>query len=171
MPVNFKASDEDYTLIDGIVGRAVMMAERNGQALPNDRLQLTMDLCACHLNGCPLKLAELLQADDFNFAHDVWGIRRHMNRTTGKLADCFLPRFADLKEDCAVADKPTPEQAAAVRRFAELYGGRWKAELHICWRNSSYPRSPEADRPLLQQVRNQFGPQWLETVTLKDLED
>lgn len=40
------------------------------------------------------KIAELLPADDFNFAHDVAGIRRRINRTTGKLENYFLPRFA-----------------------------------------------------------------------------
>lgn len=53
-----------------------------------------MDITATHANGCPLKLAELLAADDFNFSHDVAGIYRHLDRTTGKLLDCFLPRFA-----------------------------------------------------------------------------
>ena len=96
MPINFDASDEDLNLIGGIVGRAVLLAERSGHTV--DRLQLTMDLCACHMNGCPLKLAALLATDDTNFAHDVWGIRRHMNRQTGQLGDCFLPRFADLSE-------------------------------------------------------------------------
>lgn len=70
-----------------------------------------------------------------------------------------------------MTEKPTPEQKAAVLRFAERNGGRWKAELHCCWMNAAYPFTPEADRPLLQQVRNQFGPQWLELITLKDLED
>jgi hypothetical protein len=36
--------------------------------------------------------------------------------------------------------------------------------------NAAYPDAPEADRPLLQQVRNEFGPLWLEKVSLKDLE-
>lgn len=65
---------------------------------------------------------------------------------------------------------PDREQAAALVRFAERQGGRWKAELHICWMNAAYPDAPEADRPLLQQVRNEFGPLWLEKVSLKDLE-
>lgn len=57
---------------------------------------------------------------------------------------------------------PTPEQAAAIQRFAELHGRNWKEELRECWMHASYPRSPLADRPLLQQVRNQLGPKWLE---------
>jgi hypothetical protein len=53
-----------------------------------------MDITACHLNGCKLDLAKLLAADDFNFAHDVLGIRRHIDRETGQLMNCFRPRFA-----------------------------------------------------------------------------
>ena len=43
---------------------------------------------------CPLKLQELLDADDTNFYHDIIGIGQHLNRQTRKLEDCFLPRFA-----------------------------------------------------------------------------
>lgn len=59
-----------------------------------------MDVDACH-RSCPLKLAELLAADDFNFMHDVIGIMKHLNRMTGKLEDCFLPRFAKSDDDLA----------------------------------------------------------------------
>jgi hypothetical protein len=41
----------------------------------------------------PLRLREMLMADDFNFMHDMVGIRVHLDRTTGKLRDCFVPRF------------------------------------------------------------------------------
>lgn len=54
-----------------------------------------MDIRACHANGTPLRLEELLRADDGNFGHDVFGIRRYIDRTTGQLTDCFLPRFTD----------------------------------------------------------------------------
>ena len=42
----------------------------------------------------PLDLERMLNADDINFAHDFFGIRKHMDRKTGKLGDCFVPRFA-----------------------------------------------------------------------------
>jgi len=53
-----------------------------------------MDIDACHSNGCPLKLGELFAADDANFAHDVFGIRRYIDRTTGELTGCFDPRYS-----------------------------------------------------------------------------
>lgn len=43
---------------------------------------------------CPLRLRELLDADDSNFCHDIFGIYQHFNRRTKQPEDCFLPRFA-----------------------------------------------------------------------------
>jgi hypothetical protein len=57
-----------------------------------DVMSLDMDISACHISN-PLRLKELLEADDFNFVHDVVGISNNINRTTGKLENCFLPRF------------------------------------------------------------------------------
>lgn len=90
--VSFEVTVQESKLIEAIVGRAVTIAEKHGNQI--DRLSLKMDISATHANGCPLKLAELLKADDFNFLHDVFGIQRHINRKTGKLGDCFRPRYA-----------------------------------------------------------------------------
>jgi hypothetical protein len=43
---------------------------------------------------CPLRLDELAEADEANFAHDVGGIHRHLDLGNKKLNDCFRPRFA-----------------------------------------------------------------------------
>lgn len=75
-----------------IARRAVKMAREF--SIEYDQMTAVMDLDACHSNGCPLKLQELLGADNFNFAHDVFGIRTHINRTSGQLENCFLPRYA-----------------------------------------------------------------------------
>ena len=82
---------EEQKVVDGIVARAAKALREQGRRL--DRASLHMDLSATHAK-CPLRLRELLDADDFNFAHDVFGIMRHMDRSTGELGDCFLPRFA-----------------------------------------------------------------------------
>jgi hypothetical protein len=52
-----------------------------------------MDLSAVHA-ACPLDLEKLAGFDDFNFAHDVGGIHRHLSRSTGKLQNFFVPRSA-----------------------------------------------------------------------------
>jgi hypothetical protein len=95
--VNFEVSREDRLLIDKITGRAVRLFARHGIEL--DGLSFMMDVTACHANGCPLRLAEFAEADDTNFAHDAGGIRRHIDRETGKLTGCFLPRFYDSTAD------------------------------------------------------------------------
>ena len=57
-----------------------------------DMMTLEMDISACHSNGCPLDFEKLLGFDKFNFMHDIVGISSNINRTTGKLKNCFLPR-------------------------------------------------------------------------------
>lgn len=72
----------------------MQIALRAKKAQPRvDTLTLVMDLTAVHLNTCPLRLADLLAADDFNFSHDVFGIHRNIDRNTGELRDCWSPRF------------------------------------------------------------------------------
>jgi hypothetical protein len=86
--INWNVTSEDRSLISSIVDRA----------MPSfgafDRMSLEMDITAVHANGNPPCLTELLLADDFNFSHDVFGIVRHLDRRTGTLGDCFVPRFS-----------------------------------------------------------------------------
>lgn len=82
---------EEIRTITAIASRAVKMAVQYGVDYP--MMDAHMDLTFAH-KECPLRLEELLAADDANFAHDVFGIRRHLNRETLKIEDCFLPRFA-----------------------------------------------------------------------------
>lgn len=79
---------QDFILISKIAKRAIKID--NGF----DYLTLQMDLHACIENNNSLKLEELLNADEFNFCHDIYGISNNMNRETGKLENCFLPRYA-----------------------------------------------------------------------------
>lgn len=85
-------SKKEARTINKIAHRAVALAESAGIHYPI--MDADMDVTACHVNGCPLKLDALLAADEFNFAHDVFGIRRHIDRTTGELQNCFVPRYA-----------------------------------------------------------------------------
>ena len=91
--INFDATPEDQELIRKIAERAVLTSAEFG--VIRDALDVRMDITACHLNGNPLRLADLLIADDFNFGHDVCGIERHLDRTTGQLMNCFSPRFSE----------------------------------------------------------------------------
>ena len=91
--ISFNVSREEFDLIDRIAERGMRLPWSASMRPPN-RMELQMDITAAHANGCPLYLAGLLHADDPDFAHDVGGIRRHLDRSTGELGDCFLPRYA-----------------------------------------------------------------------------
>lgn len=107
MTVSFETSKEDFALIDRILNRyfkrleevvADMRRTGDTEAKLPDRLHVAMDLIATHVNGTPLDLQRLLDAPDFDFFHDIGGIRRHLNRETGKLGDHFLPRTAKMEK-------------------------------------------------------------------------
>jgi hypothetical protein len=59
-----------------------------------DALSLNMDIEKCHTDNFKLDLDGLLNADNFNFFHDVVGIHNNLNRQTGKIENCFVPRFS-----------------------------------------------------------------------------
>lgn len=89
--IKFDASKFEMEIIIKIAQRAVAMAKKYGST--DYRMQdALMDIEACHCNGNALELDRLLAADDLNFSHDVFGIRRHLNRRTGELENYFVPR-------------------------------------------------------------------------------
>lgn len=93
MTVKFESTAADSAVIDSIVRRAIHLVVDYGiEGSGFNRLSLTMDLLACH-NESPLNLQALLEADNGNFSHDVFGIVRHLDRDSGTLRDCFVPRF------------------------------------------------------------------------------
>lgn len=85
--IPLKTTKDEGDLIDLIVERANVQ----------NSFGLLMDITACHVNACPLNLGELYAAKDYDFYHDLQGIVRHVNRKTGKLEDCFLPRYARME--------------------------------------------------------------------------
>ncbi len=88
MTVQFaEFTDSERQIVRAIVDRAV------NAGIYSDQLDVYMDISAVHVH-CPLRLADLLAADQFNFNHDMRGIFRHINRQTGELENFFLPRFA-----------------------------------------------------------------------------
>ena len=86
-----KVSEQDRLLIFKIANRAA----KNNPEL--DKQGVEMDLIATHLSGCPLKLQEMLNGNDFDLMHDIYGINRHLCHKTGNLDKTFLPRFAQPK--------------------------------------------------------------------------
>lgn len=90
--VKFATNKADFDLIDRIVDRGWGLGWlRRSYA---SRMDMFMDVSAVHANGNPLRLADLLAADDFNFGHDMSGICNCLDRETGKLMNGFSPRFS-----------------------------------------------------------------------------
>ena len=90
--IQWTKDKDTMSLQSQIARRAVKMAGDNGMIY--DQMTAVMDIDACHSNVCPLNLQDLLDADDFNFAHDIIGIMQNIDRTTGQLQNCFVPRYA-----------------------------------------------------------------------------
>ena len=89
-----KTTKDEFVIITDITKRAVDLdlVRKNADGKP-DSIGFNMDLEAVH-NTIGLKLKELLNADDGNFAHDILGIRYNIDRNTGKLNNCFLLRYS-----------------------------------------------------------------------------
>lgn len=88
MTVQFATIDRD------VMDRLYDRASRIGAGRHLDRMSFEMDMSAAHgKNGNdPLDLRRLLDAPDETFAHDVFGIMAHMDRSTGKIGGHFIPR-------------------------------------------------------------------------------
>jgi hypothetical protein len=84
-----KLNNADLSLIHEITKRYVKMT---GNRI--NQMTVEMDISACHISGNPLDLERLLSAKDFDFIHDIGGIRVSIDRETGKLMNCFDPRYS-----------------------------------------------------------------------------
>lgn len=87
-----KFSRKDLDIIGNIITRA-----RRELGMPGS-ITMFMDLDAVHSNGTPLDFQKLLAFGEADFAHDMFGIRYNIDRTSGKLLNCFLPRCAKTEE-------------------------------------------------------------------------
>lgn len=119
--INFDVSSAERALIIRIVDRVMAMECLHRE--PSERrrsIEIEMDFCAVQNSSTPLDLSKLLAADDFNFAHDVFGIARHLDRrddseTAGELGGFFLPRYAIKSQGPVPTDRPWLRQ-----RFEQL---------------------------------------------------
>lgn len=80
--------------IIAIAKRAARMAAEMGATV--DDLEIAGDVAQVHRHCQPLALGPLLAASDLDFAHDVFGIREHIDRESGRLRASFAPRFASI---------------------------------------------------------------------------
>jgi hypothetical protein len=95
--ISFTATPEEAALIDRVIDRI----ECEGMFGGRSKVDLEMDLRATNANGCRLDFQKMLDASPFDFVHDIYGIVRHLNRITGQLEHCFVPRCAASRHAAA----------------------------------------------------------------------
>ena len=79
---------DDHRTVKEIISRVEKLT-----AVKVDRVSMAMDIEAAHM-VCPLDLGQLRDFGPASMMHDVAGIGNHLNRETGELEDCFIPRCA-----------------------------------------------------------------------------
>jgi hypothetical protein len=88
----------DLELLIAISERGAQMYYRLGHIAKHEikpvAAGIRMELGYAHRVVRPLRLQQLLDADDGNFAHDISGIHRYLDIKNNKFTDCFVPRFA-----------------------------------------------------------------------------
>lgn len=88
-----EARTAEMRIIGDIADRAVFLYAKHDVRI--ERVDTLLDVMAVHHKIQPLRLADLLAADDLNFMHDITGINRHLDRDNYKLSDGFSPRFSE----------------------------------------------------------------------------
>lgn len=104
---------EERLIVRKIAQRAMRRYQELGQHHPV--VQIEMDIQAVHQEIVPLRLADLLAANDFNFMHDIDGIRNCLNRSTITLEGYFVPRFVVRKDDRDTTGRPMPAREGQSR--------------------------------------------------------
>lgn len=89
---NRRATKAELGLIQRIGKRGQDLATRSKIRYP--WTAMLADVEACHCNGTRLDLQKLLKVPDPIFSHDILGIRRNIDRRTGKIGNHFRPRCA-----------------------------------------------------------------------------
>ena len=94
------ATDED--LIASIADRAVAMEDKHdvaGKRMSRaGRVEIWEGILAKAHAARPIDLRRLWEADDLNFAHDAFGIKKHIDLKTGAMTGFFVPRFSAQRE-------------------------------------------------------------------------
>lgn len=85
--MNYQLTTKDSALISTIMDNCKIPARH--------RLNMELSMRVCHANGCALDLDRMVKVGlTSDVVHDVYGIDKHTCRETGKLLNCFIPRFA-----------------------------------------------------------------------------
>lgn len=106
----------------------------------------------CNANHAKVDIEPLCASDDPAFQAQISALKEVTDTLNTGL------RSEDQEED------PTPEQLAALSRFAKRVGADWKGRLSAAWTSGKDATMP--DGHLLRQLRNRLGPEWLMSFTL-----
>lgn len=163
--VSFNVSDFDRTLIRSIVARAFRNAHLKAaldfieESEVDARQALTMDLTACHANGCPVNLARLLDADDATFGHDITGIQRHIDRRTGKLRRAFGPRTMMSDGERALLSQERGKREAEMKGLldASHQAGRAEFALEVATRDQAAKAKRDKAAKARRNLRRRKG--------------
>lgn len=80
---------EEIDLIVKIANRASIILKRK-------KIDYLMDIELVH-QTVGLRLTDFLEADTYDFWHDIFGITENLDRETGELKNNFVPRFAKVE--------------------------------------------------------------------------
>lgn len=89
-----------------------------------------------------------------------------LKRTTKAQFVSAMHSMSDTQGKSLFPRQLSHKQLAAVNAFRDAQGRYWKSKLSTLWANGDYRRyGLDIDQfAMLQQVRNQFGPNWLKSV-------
>lgn len=96
MSVNVKfAGPKHRPIIKQIAERYINICRDQGIGSTPERQDIEMTVSAVFATGqVELDLDKLFKSSDFDFVHDVSGMLAYIDRATGRLGRCFLPRAA-----------------------------------------------------------------------------
>jgi len=97
--MKFTESEAEVRIIGSIAKKVYLALFMSDPRNTRDTISIMMDLDACHANGCPLDLQRMLEAGDDQVVTDVLGIVTNLDRDTGRLQNCYVPRFAMAKSN------------------------------------------------------------------------
>lgn len=88
--LSYDCSTSDMQAIQAIAARACELFKDYKIAIVNP-VSVAHEVAACHCNGCPLNLVQLLLCSPTDFEHDIGGIFQNLNRRTGGLLNGWWP--------------------------------------------------------------------------------
>lgn len=112
--IHFDISEQDRPFYLKVMQRAKALVKKSKIDYPAK--EMSMDLLACHSNGCPLDFKRFAEFPESDFGHDLFGIRKWIDRTTGKIpSNKFDPR-------CSKGETKAPKHLKVEHGLCDICG-------------------------------------------------